>query len=185
MVHDIMNIKWEVITKLRVAQLFHCISKFQQNPQAYRYISTWHQFENSITAEYGLLGFATFSQPYAIFIIVELATLKLLRQQPQKPAVRCDLQRDNATLYSTWTQSCCRCFTGKFWDIHPIVCADSTVMRKWKQLPIMVANARSWISTAMEFSNLRQDGTNVSMCLMMILQKYWYLSAINELYFML
>jgi len=114
-VHDIMNIKWEVITKLRVAQLFRCVSKFQHNPQAYRYISTWHQFENSMTAEYGLLGFATFSQPYAIFIIVELATLKLLLQQPQQPAVRCDLQLDNATSHSKWTQELFR------WEVlgHP------------------------------------------------------------------
>jgi hypothetical protein len=96
-IHDIMNIIWEVITKLHVAQLFHYVSKFQHNPQAYWYISTWHQFQNSITAEYGLLRFATFSQPYAIFITVELVTLKLLLQQSQQPAVRCDLHRDNAT----------------------------------------------------------------------------------------
>jgi hypothetical protein len=37
-------------------------------------------------------------------------------------------------------------------------------VRKWKQLLVMAANARSWISTAMEFSNLCQDGTKVSMC---------------------
>jgi hypothetical protein len=34
-VHDIINIKWEVITKLHVTHLFHHVSKFQQNPPAY------------------------------------------------------------------------------------------------------------------------------------------------------
>jgi len=66
-VHDIMNIKWEVITTLCVAQLFHCVSKFQHNPPSYRYISTWHQSENSMMVEYGLLGFAAFTVSHMQF----------------------------------------------------------------------------------------------------------------------
>jgi hypothetical protein len=38
------------------------------------------------------------SHPYAIFIIVELATLELLLQQPKQPVVRHDPQCDNATM---------------------------------------------------------------------------------------
>jgi hypothetical protein len=46
--------------------------------------------------------------------------------------------------------------------------ADSTVMRKWKQLLMMAANAISRISMATEFSNLCQGGTNASMCLVTV-----------------
>lgn len=44
--------------------------KFQHNSLVYWYISTWHQFENSIMAEFGLLGFATFTASHMQFSLL-------------------------------------------------------------------------------------------------------------------
>jgi uncharacterized protein (DUF4213/DUF364 family) len=48
--------------------------------------------------------------------------------------------------------------------------ADYTVTKKWKWLLVNGCECKSPISTATEFSNSRQDGTNASICLGVMLK---------------